>query len=69
MTDTIQITLPDGSVRSHPAGTTARAIAQDIGPRLAKAAVAVKVDGEVRDLDRPPHPAALRRARLGAGGH
>ena len=55
MTDTIQITLPDGSVRAHPAGVTARAIAEAIGPRLAQAAIAAKVDGEVRDLDRPIH--------------
>jgi threonyl-tRNA synthetase len=50
---TITLTLPDGSVREVPAGTTAREVAQAIGPGLARAAVAAKVDGEVRDLDRP----------------
>jgi threonyl-tRNA synthetase len=53
MPDQIQLTLPDGSVRSEPAGTTPRAVAESIGPRLARAAVAARVDGEIRDLDRP----------------
>ena len=53
MSKTISLTLPDGTVRSAPAGTTARAIAESIGPRLARAAVAARVDGEVWDLDRP----------------
>jgi len=49
----IRLTLPDGSVREVPAGTTARAVAQSIGAGLARAAVAARVDGQVRDLDRP----------------
>ena len=53
MSDTIRITLPDGSVRTEPAGTTARAVAESIGPRLARAAVAARIDGEVWDLSRP----------------
>ncbi len=53
MKDTVSITLPDGSVREEPTGITAGAIAASIGPRLARAAVAAKVDGEVWDLDRP----------------
>ena len=53
MSDTIRITLPDGSVRTEPAGTTARAVAESIGPRLARAAVAARVNGEVWDLSRP----------------
>ncbi len=52
MSDTVSITLPDGSVREESAGITAGAIAASIGPRLARAAVAAKVDGEVWDLDR-----------------
>ncbi|MEX2670637.1 MAG: threonine--tRNA ligase [Phycisphaeraceae bacterium] len=47
------ITLPDGSQREYPAGATGRAIAESIGAGLARAAVGVKVDGELRDLDRP----------------
>jgi threonyl-tRNA synthetase len=50
---TIRLTLPDGSAREVPAGTTARAVAQSIGAGLARAAVAARVDGQVRDLDRP----------------
>lgn len=51
--DLITITLPDGSVRDVVTGTTAGQIAAAIGPGLAKAAIAARVDGELRDLDRP----------------
>jgi len=44
--------LPDGSVRSVPPGTRPRDVAESIGKRLAQAAVAARVDGVVRDLDR-----------------
>ncbi|MEA2724143.1 MAG: threonyl-tRNA synthetase [Gemmatimonadales bacterium] len=50
---TVRLTLPDGSQREAPAGTTARQVAEGIGPGLARAALAVRVNGEVRDLDRP----------------
>jgi len=53
MAEQIRITLPDGSVRSEPAGATARDLAESIGPRLARAAVAARVDGEIWDLHRP----------------
>ncbi|HEY2825808.1 MAG TPA: threonine--tRNA ligase, partial [Gemmatimonadales bacterium] len=53
MTATIRLTLPDGSVREVPRGTTARAVAEQIGPGLAKAALAARLNGDVRDLDRP----------------
>jgi len=49
----VRLTLPDGSVREVPRGTTSRAVAQSIGTGLARAAIAARVDGEVRDLDRP----------------
>ncbi len=49
----VRLTLPDGSVRELPAGATGRQLAESIGPGLAKAALAVKVDGQIRDLDRP----------------
>ena len=51
--DTITITLPDGSTQEHPAGTTGREIAEGIGAGLARDALAVEVNGEVCDLDRP----------------
>jgi threonyl-tRNA synthetase len=49
----ITLTLPDGSIRSVPAGTTGRAIVESIGPGLARAAIAVVVDGAVHDLTTP----------------
>lgn len=49
----VRLTLPDGSVREVPAGTTGQDLAAQIGPGLARAAVAIKVDGEIRDLARP----------------
>lgn len=52
-TATIQITLPDGSVREMAKGTTGAQIAAAIGAGLAKAALAVKVNGEEWDLSRP----------------
>ena len=48
----ITITLPDGSERLYEDAVTGATIAADIGPRLAKAAVAVTVDGEMFDLER-----------------
>lgn len=51
----INITLPDGSVRHYPAPVTGFQIAESIGPGLAKAALAMKVDGVQRDLSEPIH--------------
>ncbi|HKJ23602.1 MAG TPA: threonine--tRNA ligase, partial [Myxococcota bacterium] len=48
-----QVHLPDGSARDLPEGASAADLAQSIGSGLARAAVAAKVDGEVRDLARP----------------
>ncbi|MEA3049185.1 MAG: threonyl-tRNA synthetase [Sphingomonadales bacterium] len=53
MTKPFKITLPDGSVREVAPGTTPAEIAAAIGPGLAKAALAARVDGDVRDLNRP----------------
>ncbi len=53
MNETIHLTLPDGSVRDVSVGTSAREVAEEIGPGLARAAVAARVDGEVWDLNRP----------------
>lgn len=47
-----RITLPDGSVREVAPGTTPADIAAAIGPGLAKAAIAARVDGELRDIGR-----------------
>jgi len=53
MTQELVVTLPDGSERRVAPGTTPRAIAQSIGPGLAKAAVAARLDGQIVELDRP----------------
>jgi len=50
---TVRLTLPDGSVREVPSGTTGAEVAKSIGPGLAKAALAARVNGEIRDLSRP----------------
>ncbi|HEY8427650.1 MAG TPA: TGS domain-containing protein, partial [Sandaracinaceae bacterium] len=43
------IRLPDGTVRSYPAPVTVAEIAQSIGPGLARAALAGRVDGKLVD--------------------
>ena len=48
----VDLQYPDGSVHSHPDGVTGLDVARSIGPGLAKAAVAVSLDGELRDLSR-----------------
>ena len=53
MADTITISLPDGSTKDLPSGATGADLAAAIGPRLARAALAVAVDGAERDLDVP----------------
>ena len=57
MTELLKISLPDGSVREVPVGSTPADIAAAIGPGLAKAALAARVDhgsgAELRDLNRP----------------
>ena len=47
------LSLPDGAARSFDAPVTGAALAASIGPGLAKAALLVEVDGELRDLSRP----------------
>ncbi len=49
----MQLTYPDGSIHEFPQGTTGLDVAASIGSRLAKAAVAVSVDGAEWDLGRP----------------
>jgi threonyl-tRNA synthetase len=49
----LELMLPDGSVRTVEAGTTALDVARSIGPRLADAAVGALLDGEPVDLRQP----------------
>jgi threonyl-tRNA synthetase len=46
----VAITLPDGSVKQFDGPMTGAELAADIGPGLAKAAIAIKIDGEILDL-------------------
>ncbi len=57
----IQVQLPDGSKKELPAGATGRTLAESIGPRLAKEAVAIQLDGETFDLATPlPNGSTVR---------
>ena len=49
----IRLSLPDGNERRLPAGITGQGIAEKIGPRLAKDALAIKLDGRLQDLNLP----------------
>ncbi len=49
----IQLTFPDNSVREYEAGTTGFAVAEGISKSLAKKAVAMTLDGELKDLADP----------------
>jgi threonyl-tRNA synthetase len=55
-TEKITVTLPDGKPLELPAGASGADAAAAIGPGLAKAALAIKVDGELRDLSAPLPP-------------
>jgi len=50
MEASIRVTLPDGSEREYPNGTTVLEVAASIGPRLARDTVAGRVDGRLVDL-------------------
>jgi threonyl-tRNA synthetase len=49
----IQVTLPDGSVRQVPPETSPLDIAREISPRLADASIVARVNGQLFDLKRP----------------
>ncbi|MBS1892383.1 MAG: TGS domain-containing protein, partial [Actinobacteria bacterium] len=58
-TEKIVVKLPDGKPLELPAGATGADVAAAIGPGLAKAALAIKVNGALRDLTAPlPEPGA-----------
>ena len=52
-TDQIIITLPDGAQREYAAGVTGFEIASDISKSLAKASIAIEINGELSDLSLP----------------
>lgn len=49
----LKVTLPDGSVRQYEHSVTPAEIAAEIGPGLAKAAIAAQVDGRTVGVDYP----------------
>ena len=49
----MNVILPDGSELALPEGATGRTVAEAIGPRLAKAALGVTINGTLSDLDTP----------------
>ncbi len=53
MSDIFTITLPDGSTRAMPIGASPADVAAAIGPGLAKAAIAARIDGNLVDLATP----------------
>jgi threonyl-tRNA synthetase len=52
-TESIRVTLPDGSSRELPRGASALDLAESIGKRLARDAVVARVDGRLVDLRTP----------------
>jgi len=54
----VKVTLPDGSTIEISANTTAKQLAEQIGPGLAKAAVAAKLNGRLKDLSTQISPDA-----------
>jgi threonyl-tRNA synthetase len=53
LTEQISLTLPDGSVRHYPKGTTGNDVAKSIGNKLFEAALGIKLNGKLRDLNLP----------------
>jgi threonyl-tRNA synthetase len=51
--EAIRVTLPDGTAKEYPKGTTPLEIARSLGPRLADAALVAKVNGSLTDLQTP----------------
>jgi len=49
----IQLRLPDGQVKKYATGITGQEVAEKIGSRLAKDALAIKLDGQLQDLNIP----------------
>ena len=49
----IRVSLPDGTQKSFPSGTSVLEVARSLGPRLARDAVAAKVNGQLADLSAP----------------
>src|SRR5207253_2881770 len=68
-TSTIQITLPDGSTKEVPKGTTPHEIAKAISPRLAEAALAAKIKWRVPSHDARTDVASAQNGDVPASAH
>ena len=55
MSESINITLPDGAVRQYPKGATALDVAKSISEGLARKVLAAEINGQVWDATRPVH--------------
>ncbi len=53
LTEQISLTLPDGSIRHYPKGATGNDVAKSIGNKLFEAALGIKLNGKLRDLNLP----------------
>ncbi|MDF1777748.1 MAG: threonine--tRNA ligase [Rhizobiaceae bacterium] len=53
MADSVSLKFPDGSSREYAAETSGRDVAESISKSLAKKAVAIVIDNELRDLSEP----------------
>ncbi len=53
MADRIKLSFPDGSIREFDSGVTGKEVAANISEGLARMAVSISLDGEIRDLSRP----------------
>ena len=51
----INITLPDGTIKKYPKGTTAMEVAEGISSGLARNVLAAEINGEVWDATRMIH--------------
>jgi threonyl-tRNA synthetase len=61
MSSMVKITLPDGSVREYPVGTTAMNVAESISQGLARQVLAAKINGELKEAATPlNHDAAVQ---------
>ena len=59
--ESILVTLPDGTEQTVEKGTTARTVAESIGPKLARAALAAQLNDDIVDLAQPiDHDGSLR---------
>ena len=59
MSQSVSLRFPDGSVRSYDTGATGKDVAESISKSLAKKAVAIAIDGQVRDLSDPVTTGAI----------